>query len=191
MAPEVQAIKAELAASEARNRRQAARIARLEADLQARAIPAMGDLLVAQGVRPDLGAAAGVELLSDRVRIATDPVFLPGSGELSAAGRMRLTPVADALVAAVATLPADRGWRVRVSGHTDRRPIRTLEQFATNWELSAARATALVRLLTSRGLPAEQVEAVARAATQQLDPGDTAAAHRRNRRVEISLQAND
>jgi chemotaxis protein MotB len=91
------------------------------------------------------------------------------------------------LAEALQQLPADQPWRLRVEGHTDARPLRANRYFPTNWELSAARAVALVRYLEEFGIPAERLSAVALAATRPLDQGDNAAGHRRNRRLELHL----
>ena len=55
-------------------------------------------------------------------------------------------------------IPGDLNWVLRVDGHTDRRPIRTA-QFPSNWELSSARATAVVKDLIARGVPARRLVA--------------------------------
>jgi chemotaxis protein MotB len=75
---------------------------------------------------------------------------------------------------------------LRVDGHADRNPIRTA-RFASNWELSAARAIAVAQLLIQEGLPANRVAATAFGDNQPLDPGDTPEAYARNRRIELRL----
>lgn len=119
--------------------------------------------------------------------IPTDPVFVFGTGELGAEGRQRLEPVAEALVAALNTLPPDLAWRLEVAGHTDRRPLRGNARFPTNWELSTARAVAVLRFLHERGVASRRLAAAGYAATAPLDEAINKAAHRRNRRVEVRL----
>jgi chemotaxis protein MotB len=119
--------------------------------------------------------------------IATDPVFVFGTGELGEEGRDRLLPVAQALVAALDTLPPDLDWRLEVAGHTDRRPLRGNARFPSNWELSASRAVAVLRYLHEQGVASPRLVASGYAATVPLDPAINKAAHRRNRRVEIRL----
>ena len=60
-------------------------------------------------------------------------------------------------------------------------------RFASNWELSAARAIAVAQLLIQEGLPAKRVAATAFGDTQPLDDRDTPDAYARNRRIELRL----
>ena len=71
-------------------------------------------------------------------------------------------------------------------GHADRQPIRTA-RFASNWELSAARAIAVAQILIQEGLPPNRVAATAFGDTQPLDPAETPEAYARNRRIELRL----
>jgi chemotaxis protein MotB len=85
--------------------------------------------------------------------------------------------------------PRDLSWVLRVDGHADRSPIRGGGRFATNWELSAARAIAVAQLLIAEGLPPNRVAAAAFGDTQPLDDRDTPDAYARNRRIELRLEA--
>ena len=76
-------------------------------------------------------------------------------------------------------------WILQVEGHTDRRPI--ARGFASNWELSHARAMSVVRALIAGGVPAERLGAAGYAEFQPVDPRDDEAAYRRNRRIELRL----
>ena len=71
-------------------------------------------------------------------------------------------------------------------GHTDRQPIKS-GQFQSNWELSAARAITVVKLLIADGVPAEHLGATGFADYQPLDPADTPDAYAKNRRIELRL----
>ena len=75
---------------------------------------------------------------------------------------------------------------LRVDGHTDRRPINN-DQFASNWELSTARAISVVRYAVAQGIPANRVAAAGFADNQPLDTGNGDEAYRRNRRIELKL----
>jgi chemotaxis protein MotB len=76
---------------------------------------------------------------------------------------------------------------LRVDGHADNSPIRGGGFFATNWELSAARAVTVVRLLIAFGIPPERLAATGFGEFQPVDTADTAAARTRNRRIEFRL----
>ncbi len=75
-------------------------------------------------------------------------------------------------------------YRVRVEGYADDRPIRTAA-FPSNWELSAARAASVVRLLSDFGLEPERLEAVGFGAHRPQVPNSSSAARHLNRRVII------
>jgi chemotaxis protein MotB len=73
---------------------------------------------------------------------------------------------------------------LRVDGHTDVRPI---AGGRTNWDLSAARAIAVVQYLISKGMPPQRLVAAGFGEFQPIDPGNTEEAYSRNRRIELKL----
>ena len=116
------------------------------------------------------------------VTIVTDQVlFGEGQADIQPGGFQLLDVVADSL----APLSND----VMVEGHTDSRPISTT-RFPSNWELSTARATSVLRyLVEARGFPADRISAAGYADTHPVDSGTTPEAMARNRRVEIVVLA--
>ena len=120
----------------------------------------------------------------DAVSIALDDriLFPSGESQLNARGREVLTRLA----ASLATLP---NRLVRVEGHTDATPIspERAEQFPTNWELSTARATTVVRFLEEQGIPGERLAALGFGEHRPLADNGTAIGRRRNRRIELVL----
>lgn len=115
-----------------------------------------------------------VRLLTDRV------LFDSGLATLKAEGLP--------LLAQIGTLLAlERRHPITVEGHTDDVPINT-SQYASNWELSTARATAVVRHLIGRGVPARRFGAAGYADLHPLATNGTEGGRARNRRVEIVLQ---
>ena len=118
------------------------------------------------------------------VTLGSDITFRPGSADLSPAGQRVLTTLAQSVVrAGVGTLV-----EVQVSGHTDPVPINTRE-FPTNWELSTARASRIVRHLTEGGIDPERVRlsATGFSAYRPVAPNTTATNMAANRRIEIRL----
>ncbi|HLH79191.1 MAG TPA: flagellar motor protein MotB [Chthonomonas sp.] len=108
-------------------------------------------------------------------------------GLLFKSGQATLQPQSLPLLHQIAGLLRVLPNDVVVEGHTDDRPIHTL-QFASNWELSAARAGAVVRdLILREGLPIRRFSAAGYADTRPLYPNDTPQHRARNRRVEIVL----
>ncbi|MEO8734951.1 MAG: flagellar motor protein MotB [Edaphobacter sp.] len=103
--------------------------------------------------------------------------FSSGSAEIRAASIPMLSSLA-------ATLPVGP---LRIEGHTDNVPIHT-SQFATNWELSTARATAIARLLLERGpIDPANLSAAGYAEYHPVASNATEAGRARNRRVDIIL----
>lgn len=112
------------------------------------------------------------------VTIMSDKVLFPsGSAELQPAGYRVLRAIAHAL--------EDIPNQIVVEGHTDDRPIST-GTYPSNWELSTARATQVLRTLVSRyGLQPYRVSAAGYADQRPVATNDTAAGRARNRRVEL------
>jgi chemotaxis protein MotB len=88
------------------------------------------------------------------------------------------------------TLQAVKGKRIRVVGHTDNRPIHPnyLHKFPSNWELSSARASAVIRYFQEElGLEPTRLEAVGRSFYDPAANNRTPEGRDRNRRVEIII----
>ncbi|WP_110643155.1 OmpA family protein [Salinicola sp. CPA57] len=79
---------------------------------------------------------------------------------------------------------------ISVEGHTDSVPIST-SRFPSNWELSAARASAVVRVLRLAGIDGDRLRAIGYASTHPLADNHTPAGRASNRRVELVLQEPD
>lgn len=86
----------------------------------------------------------------------------------------------------IARVLRNRDNAVKVEGFTDNQPIRT-QRFPSNWELSAARAAAVVRMLSMEGIEPERLAAVGYGAHQPLARNDTEEGRRRNRRVVLLI----
>ena len=106
-------------------------------------------------------------------------------------GEATLTPQGEKVLAKVGDgLKKIQGKMVRVVGHTDTIPIRKeyLDKFPSNWELSAARASTVVRYFQDKsGLEPKGMEAVGRSFYQPTAPMDTEKNRALNRRVEIFI----
>ncbi len=103
---------------------------------------------------------------------------------LFASGTAQPASQAAAIVGKIAAILADNDNRVIVEGHTDNVPIQTA-QFPSNWELSAARAAAIVRALQERGIAAERLEASGMADTKPRSSNLSAQGRSENRRVSL------
>jgi chemotaxis protein MotB len=113
------------------------------------------------------------------VRVLTD-------GLLFDSGSADVKPGAAPLLSKLArVLATDKAHPFRIEGHTDDVPVAGL--YPSNWELSTARSSAVVRSFMSDGLSARRFEAVGRAELDPLKPNTTEAGRAANRRVEIIL----
>jgi chemotaxis protein MotB len=101
-------------------------------------------------------------------------------------GRAELEPKSLALLRAVAETLKNEPFSLEVTGHTDVVPISN-SIFASNWELSAVRATSVVRLLADNGIAPARLYAIGREASQPIASNETAAGRARNRRVELMI----
>ncbi len=135
---------------------------------------------------PDTLAAKGVSVKRDRfwieVEINSTLLFPSGSGVLLASAVPILSSLADTLV------PVPN--RIRVEGYTDNIPIRN-DLFPSNWELSAARASSVVRLFESSGIDPARLSAVAFGEQNPAASNDSEAGRAKNRRVVLVILAAD
>lgn len=105
---------------------------------------------------------------------------------LFATGRADLRPEGRGLLDSLVSLLRQDGHAIAVEGHTDNVPIAN-EMFPSNWELSAARATTVVRHLISQGVTAERLRAIGYADTRPLADNASATGRAENRRVSIVI----
>jgi chemotaxis protein MotB len=113
------------------------------------------------------------------VDLAEQIFFDSGSASLKTEGRDVLKKVGEAL----------KGYEnkiIRVVGHTDNVPV-SKSTFASNWDLSVARATSVVRFLQEVGIPPERMIAAGRGEYDPVVPNDTPEGRQKNRRIEIML----
>ena len=102
------------------------------------------------------------------------------------AGRAELEPQSLAVLRAVAQHLRKEPFNLEVTGHTDNIPISN-SIFASNWDLSAVRASSVVRLLAENGIAPERLYAIGREASQPIASNDSAEGRARNRRVELMI----
>lgn len=103
-------------------------------------------------------------------------------------GEARLQPAAVKALRAVAEVAAPADFPITVEGHTDPTPIAT-SQFPSNWELSGARASSVVRLFVDAGVAAPRLTATGYGEQRPVDSNDTPEGRARNRRVTILIEA--
>ena len=114
-------------------------------------------------------------------------LFDSGQALVKPAGLKVLKQVSDVL-----RTVADK--QIRIEGHTDNVPIgpRIKDRFPTNWELSAARATSVVRyLIEEGGVDPNHLSAIGYADNRPVASNDTEEGRQSNRRIEIVLYPKD
>lgn len=137
-------------------------------------------------LREILGSREDIVIVGDRFVVPSELLFPSGSDEIGAGGRAQLDRLAAVLHEVIAEIPSDIDWVLRIDGHTDARPISSA-RFPSNWELSSARAIAIVKHLVASGIPAHRLAANGFGEFHPLDRGRSEEALARNRRIEIQL----
>ncbi|WP_052401272.1 peptidoglycan -binding protein [Muricoccus aerilatus] len=189
---ELRRVAAALDAQEATGREKDAQIAALGTRLNAALAARVEEL---QRYRSDffgrlrdvLGDRPEIRIVGDRFVLQSEVLFPQGSADLSDAGKEQVASVTTLLLDIARRIPEGTNWVLRVDGHADNLPIRGNPRFASNWELSAARAIAVAQLMIQDGLPPNRVAATAFGEFQPIDTADTPAARARNRRIELRL----
>lgn len=105
-------------------------------------------------------------------------------------GQALLQPALVKAMGAIADVLAPTDFPITIEGHTDNVPINTL-QFPSNWELSAVRATTVLRLFVDSGVAPDRLTAIGFADTRPVEPNLLADGRARNRRVTILIDSAD
>ncbi len=135
-------------------------------------------------LRELLGNRPDIRIVGDRFVLQSEVFFDTGQSVLKPEGRTELDKIATVLLDLTGKIPQDIAWVLRVDGHTDVRPT---GGGRTNWDLSAARAIAVVQYLISKDMPPQRLVAAGFGEFQPIDAGTTDEAYARNRRIELKL----
>ena len=143
------------------------------------------------GVRERLLSRLAGQINNERVEVILDArglvVSIREAGSFGT-GSAVLTEVAQTIIAEVAAALTGARNLVLVEGHTDNVPISTA-RFASNWELSTGRATAVVAFLIEHmGVPPRRLSAAGYGEFRPQAPNDTVDNRARNRRVDIVIR---
>ena len=149
---------------------------------QAAEDPARYRLELFAKLRAALAGQRDVQVVGDRFVIPSELLFQSGAAVVQPAGEKLLAIVAQRLIEVSGEIPKDTPWVLQVDGHTDSTPINN-SLYPSNWELSSARAIAVVKFLNGAGIPNERLVAAGYSQYQPLSTIDRA----RNRRVELKL----
>ena len=180
-----------LEASEALAKSQKTRIANLGKRLNAALANKVHELSYYRSeffgkLRAVLGNQPGIRIVGDRFVFQSEVLFKTGSAELGTKGKIQIKQLAGTLREIVKKIPKKLKWILRVDGHTDNVPIKTV-QFPTNWELSTARAISVVKYLINNGILPVNLAATGFGEFQPIDLRNDEIANRRNRRIELKF----
>lgn len=144
-----------------------------------------GNLFV---LRKELEHSLAAEISRREVALRSEPdglvVSLREVGFFDS-GSASVKPSSQESFRRIAEILSPRQYRIRIEGHTDNVPIHTA-QFASNWELSSARAIEVIRLLILRyGFEPQRLSAAGYAEFHPTGPNDTAEGRQLNRRVDL------
>ncbi|MGA9847319.1 MAG: peptidoglycan-binding protein, partial [Roseiarcus sp.] len=138
-------------------------------------------------LRQILGSRPDIRVVGDRFVFESSVLFDVGKADISGAGKQSLDTLASAILDLEREIPPDIPWILRVDGHTDNRPLTGTGQYKSNWELSAARAVAVVQYLVSKGVEPDRLAAAGFGEFQPIDQGTDEDSLARNRRIELKL----
>jgi chemotaxis protein MotB len=135
-----------------------------------------------------LAGREGVRVVGDRFVFSSEVLFQPASADLSPEGKAQIAGVVQILDGVRAGIPPQIDWIIRVDGHTDKTPLSGGGRFRDNWELSQARALAVVRYMQDElGFPPERMAAAGFGEYRPVAAGDDPASLAANRRIELKL----
>ena len=137
-------------------------------------------------LREILGNREDILIVGDRFIFQSEVLFESGSAEVGSEGFIQLSNMSRILLDITKDIPKDIPWVLQIQGHTDQNPIST-SLYPSNWELSAARAISVGRVLINSGLDSEKISVAGFAEFQPLEIGSDPASLRKNRRIEIKL----
>ncbi|MES3041122.1 MAG: flagellar motor protein MotD [Pseudomonadota bacterium] len=150
-----------------------------------------GDALASQEMADQLNAALA-DLIESKVIVVRQTPFAIEveiqTDLLFTSGKARLSTSAQAILIRLANVLKRFPNPIRVEGHTDDLPIRSVE-FPSNWELSAARAATVVHLLMSAGVSPRRMSVVGLSEYRPLADNKDEKGRNRNRRVQLIIPA--
>ena len=129
-----------------------------------------------------------VWLVAFNFLFSSEVLFTSASAELGLKGKKQIRAVAEQLKKVTDKIPNDIKWILRVDGHTDSLPLISNSQYKDNWELSQARALAVVKfLIDEENFPPDKLAATGFGPHQPLNFGNTSEAFSQNRRIELKI----
>lgn len=127
-----------------------------------------------------------IRVVGDRFVFESDVLFPVDEATITPAGKTEIAQVAKAINKIAAKIPSNVNWVLSVDGYADAQPIKG-GPYKTNFDLSTARALAVLDLLLADGVPKNRLMASGMGSNNPIASGNTAADYAQNRRIEFRL----
>jgi chemotaxis protein MotB len=139
-----------------------------------------------KAMKDSLANEPNIKIVGDRFVFESDVLFPVDEATVTPAGQVEIAKVATAIKEIAKKIPQNVNWVLSVDGYADAQPI-TGGPYHSNFDLSAARALAVLHLLVQDGVPQERISAAALGSNNPLATGNTPADYAQNRRIEFRL----
>lgn len=137
-----------------------------------------------------LAGQQDIKVVGDRFVFESSVLFPSDSATLSDQGKQKIAEVAKAIEKIAPKIPSKINWVLSVDGFADKEAI-TGGPYKNNFDLSSARALAVLHLLIADGVPKNRVIASAFGAEHPIAQGNSKQALAQNRRIEFRLTSAD
>jgi chemotaxis protein MotB len=127
-----------------------------------------------------------IKVVGDRFVFESDVLFPVDQATITPQGQVEIAQVATAVKQIAAKIPPNVNWVLSVDGYADAQPIKG-GPYKSNFDLSSARALAVLDLLVADGVPANRLVVSGMGSNNPIAPGNTAADYAQNRRIEFRL----
>ena len=129
-----------------------------------------------------------IKVVGDRFVFESDVLFPVDEATITPAGQAEIAQVAQAVKEIAAKIPPNVNWVLSVDGYADAQPI-SGGPYKSNFDLSSARALAVLDLLIADGVPQNRLVVSGMGSNNPIAPGTTPADYAQNRRIEFRLTA--
>ena len=129
-----------------------------------------------------------IKVVGDRFVFESDVLFPSDGATITQAGQSEIMQVANAVKAIAQKIPPNVNWVLSIDGYADALPIKG-GPYKSNFDLSTARALAVLDLLIANGVPKNRLMVSGMGSNNPIAPGKTPADYAQNRRIEFRLTA--
>jgi len=127
-----------------------------------------------------------IKVVGDRFVFESDVLFSVDDATITPQGQAEIADVADAVKAIAAKIPPNVNWVLSVDGYADAQPIKG-GPYKSNFDLSSARALAVLDLLIANGVPENRLVTSGMGANNPIATGAKPGDYAQNRRIEFRL----